>query len=101
MPDPSTLDPWDFAKWVGAALAGVLSWVGIDQNGRLLKLELEAQSKETAEVQRIELRDEIACTRLDVKELRNEMLAQHTRILERLDTIGDRLPSVCPLPRNV
>jgi phosphoglycolate phosphatase-like HAD superfamily hydrolase len=75
---------WDVLKWLGAAVVGLLTYIGKRHDDRLSKLESEAQSKETADVQRSEMRQEL-------REHRQESNVKFDRVFERLDTVLDRL----------
>lgn len=86
MSDPHTagIDLWDILKWMGAAILGLLSYIGKRHDDRLSALEAGAQTKESADQQRSELRQEL-------REHRTETTQKFDRVFERLDTIVDRL----------
>lgn len=83
-PTTASIALWDIVKWLGAAIVGLLSYIGKRHDDRLSKLEAEAQSKGAADIQRSELKQEL-------KEHRQETSQQFSRVFERLDTIVDRL----------
>ena len=83
-PNEAGIDLWDFVKWLGAAIVGLLSYIGKRHDDRLSKLEAEAQSKGEADNQRAEIKQEL-------RDHRTETSQKFDRVFERLDTIVDRL----------
>lgn len=75
---------WRVIEILALGLVGLVMWVGRQQMRRIDALERDRQTVAQAAVDRAEIKTEL-------REIRDDMKSQTSRIFERLDTIVDRL----------
>lgn len=78
---------FDSPRVLELAILGLISvvfWVGKQQMRRIDKLEQERQTIASAALDRAEIKSEL-------KEIKDEMTRNNSRVFERLDTIMDRI----------
>ncbi len=78
------VEPWHVIELLILGLAGVLMWNGRQLVRRVDALERDRQTVAQASLDRAEIKSEL-------RDIKDDMKAQNSRIFERLDTIVDRL----------